>query len=99
MFQNTWWAAHERRRLERIWLRPADATPLERVLAYEPACFEACGQKDHRIAVLCRELGLRPPWALSLPKEQWPPEWHARKPWPYPDSGTRARFREDEPCD
>jgi hypothetical protein len=99
MSQNTWWAAYERRRLERMWLLPADASPLERVLAYEPACVEGGRQQNYCIAALCRELGLRPPWTLHHPKEQWRPEWHARKPWPYPDSGAKPCFLEDTPCD
>src|SRR5207245_5774321 len=75
MSKNTRRAAYEQRRLERMWLLPADATPLERVLAYEPACFEGGRQQNYRIAVLCRELGLRPPWSLHLPEAKWPQEW------------------------
>lgn len=99
MSQDTWWAAYELRRLERMWLLPADASPLERVLAYEPACFEGGRQQNYRIAALCRELGLQPPWTVHLPKDRWLPEWHARKPWPYPDSGAKPFFLEDTPCD
>jgi hypothetical protein len=96
---NAWWAAYERRRLERMWLLPTDASPLERALAYEPACFEAGRQRDKRIAALCRELGLRPPLSLYLPKDQCPPEWDARKPWPYRDSGAKPFFLNDTPTD
>jgi hypothetical protein len=99
MSRNTWWAAYELRRLERMWLPSAHASPLERVLAYEPACFEGGRQQHYRIAALCRELGLRPPWTLHLPKERWLPEWHARKPWPYPNSGANPFFLENTPCD
>jgi hypothetical protein len=97
MSQDAWWAAYELRRIERMWLLPADASPLERVLAYEPACPEGGRQKNYRIVALCRELGLRLPWASSLPEGQGLPDWHALKPWPYPDSGARPYFLEGTP--
>src|SRR5881397_2922669 len=32
-------------------------------------------------------------------EDQWRPEWHALKPWPYPDTGAQALFVNDTPCD
>jgi hypothetical protein len=99
MSHDAWHLAYELRRIERMWLLPTDATPLERVLAYEPRCFEAGRQQNRRIAELCRELGLRPPWASTTPEKQWPPDWHTRKLWPYPHSGARAHFLDDRQRD
>ena len=49
-------------RLERQWLLPSDATPLQRALAYRPFCAPAAQHRNKVIADLCRELGIPPPW-------------------------------------
>jgi hypothetical protein len=51
-----------------MWLLPADATPLERALAYEPGCAAAGRYQNVVIAKLCRELGIDPPWAQNRSK-------------------------------
>jgi hypothetical protein len=50
-----------------MWLLPADATRLERALAYEPACAAAGRYQNAVIAKLCRELGIDPPWRQNRP--------------------------------
>ena len=52
----------ELERLERQWLLPSDATPLQRALAYRPFCAPAAIHRHKVIADLCRELDIPPPW-------------------------------------
>jgi hypothetical protein len=51
--------------LERAWVLPADATPLQRALAYTPHCAAAGRYQNRIIADLCRALGILPPWAQT----------------------------------
>jgi hypothetical protein len=54
--------------LERLYLLPSDATPLQRALAYRPhQCGEAWRHRNRVIVKLCREQGLPLPWSQPPP--------------------------------